>query len=53
MLGTVPLISGKKVIPVMSRNDRVTIDIINDSWMPSAFVSVEWFGTHAPNVSEL
>ena len=53
LLGTVPLISGKKVIPVMSRNDRVTIDIINDSWMPSAFVSVEWFGTHAPNVSEL
>jgi hypothetical protein len=53
VLGTVPLISSKKAIPILSRNDRVTIDIVNDSWMPSSFISVEWFGRHSEKAKEL
>lgn len=52
-LGEVPLASGKKNIPIQSRNDRVTIEIIADSWMPSSFISVEWFGSHTENSREL
>lgn len=53
VLGTVPLLSGKKTIPLMARNDRVTVDIVNDSWMPSSFISVEWAGTHTEKAREL
>lgn len=46
LLGEVPVKSGSKSIPIMSRSNRVTIDIVNDSWMPSAFVNALWTGTH-------
>jgi hypothetical protein len=36
VLGSVPLRSGKKSVPILSRNDRVTIELVNESWMPSA-----------------
>lgn len=52
LIGVVPILSGKKTIPILSRNDRVTIDIINDSWMPSAFVNALWTGKHAENTRD-
>lgn len=51
--GTVPLLTGKKTFALMSRNDRVTIDIVNDSWMPCSFINVEWVGRHSERVREL
>jgi hypothetical protein len=48
LLGVVPVKSGQKTIPVLSRNDRVTIDIVTNSWMPSAFINAIWTGKHNP-----
>lgn len=47
LMGVVPIEEGKKSIPILSRNDRVIIDIVNNSWMPSAFVNVIWNGKHS------
>lgn len=29
-------------IPIMAQNDKVTVDLINDSHLPSAFLSADW-----------
>lgn len=52
LLGVVPVRSGSKVIPIMSKSNRVTIEIVNDSWMPSAFVNAIWTGTHNPKAKD-
>ena len=36
---------GNFSVPVLSRNDRVTIDIVSDTWAPCAFTGAEWRGT--------
>jgi hypothetical protein len=43
--GVLSLKDGRFSLPVMSRNDRVTITIVNDTWLPSAFTSAKWHGT--------
>lgn len=35
---------GRMNVPIMSRNTRVEIDIVNDHWLPSSFVSATWRG---------
>lgn len=45
--------SGRTSIPIMSRNDRVTIDLVSDSWLPCAFTSAEWRGVFNPNSRHL
>ena len=32
------------LIPVISRNNEIDIEIINDSYLPSCFLSLEWLG---------
>jgi hypothetical protein len=44
---------GKFSVPIMSRNDRVTIDLVNDTWLPCAFTSAEWRGTINPHSRQL
>ena len=41
-LGTIPITNGEFKFPVMSRNDRVVIELVNDSFLPSNFVSAEY-----------
>lgn len=36
--------SGVFMIPVLARNEEVDIEIINDSYLPSNFLSMEWLG---------
>ena len=43
-LGAYSLDSGKLIVPVIARNTDVTINIINDSPLPSAMVSADWEG---------
>jgi len=43
-LGAYSLASGKLIIPIIARNTDVTINIINDSPLPSAMVSADWEG---------
>lgn len=43
-LGSVTLESGEFKLPIMSKNDRVTITVTNNTPYPSAFQSAEWTG---------
>jgi len=38
----VPLIDGSYPVPIYSKNDRVTIELVNDSYLPSSWLSAEW-----------
>ena len=42
LLGKVPVTHGEFRFPIMSRNDRVLIELVNDSFLPSNFVSAEY-----------
>lgn len=44
ILGRPVVSEGQFTVPVMSKNDQVTIEIINDSHLPCAFLSAEWEG---------
>jgi hypothetical protein len=41
-IGDVPLESGTFRFPVLSRNDRVSIELANDTFLPCRFQSAEW-----------
>ncbi|MET4733927.1 hypothetical protein ABIE64_002656 [Thalassospira sp. MBR-102] len=44
-IGKVSLSEGSHTFPVLSKNDRVTIELVNDTYLPSNFLSAEWEGT--------
>jgi hypothetical protein len=46
-LGNMNMLDGKLTVPIMSRNDRVVIDLVNDSWHPCAFTGARWTGVHS------
>jgi hypothetical protein len=52
VIGAIGSSTGKISIPIMSRNDRVVIDIVNDSWLPCAFSSGMWHGVWNPLTAE-
>ncbi len=41
-IGEVAIDGGRFSFPIMSKNDMVTIEIINDTFLPCAFLSAEW-----------
>lgn len=43
---TVTLSDGACRVPILSKNDRVQVDIVNDSYLPSSLLSVEWIGSY-------
>lgn len=53
VIGKTALMNGSFKFPVMSRNDRVTIDIVNDSYLPFSAISAEWFGTYSPKARSI
>jgi len=53
LIGEVVLEGGRFNVPVLSRNDRVTIDIINDTWLPSNFLSATWHGIYNPKARQV
>lgn len=53
VLGQVNIADGKKRIPVMSRNDRFTLKLINDTYLPSKFLSAEWEGLYTTRSSRV
>lgn len=38
--------SGTFLLPVIARNEEVVITVINDGYMPSCFLSLEWLGDY-------
>ena len=43
-LGEVPIEEGKFKFPLMGHNTNITIKLVNDSYLPSHFLSSEWEG---------
>ena len=43
-LGQIEVSDGTFLLPVIAKNDEVTIEVINDGYMPSCFLSLEWLG---------
>jgi hypothetical protein len=41
-IGSVPLADGEFTFLVQSKNDQVTIEVINDTFLPCHLLSVEW-----------
>lgn len=41
-IGAIPLADGEFRFPVQSKNDQVTIEVINDTFLPCHLLSVEW-----------
>lgn len=52
VLGELAIDEGRFSIPIMSRNDRVSIDLVNDTWLPCSFTSAQWRGTFNPNTRQ-
>lgn len=48
IIGTPNIDTGTFRFPIVADSSRVTIDLINDSHMPSAIVSAEWSGNYSP-----
>ena len=46
VIGTPNISTGTFKFPIAANSSRVTIDITNDSHMPSAIVSAEWAGNY-------
>ena len=42
--GLIEVSDGTFLLPVIAKNDEVTIEVINDSYIPSCFLSLEWLG---------
>lgn len=43
-IGEINVSSGTFLLPVIARNEEVSIEITNDSYLPSCFLSLEWLG---------
>lgn len=43
-LGKIPISDDTQLIPIVSKNEDIEIEIINDSYLPSCFLSLEWLG---------
>jgi hypothetical protein len=44
LIGEASVDSGKFSVGVLSKNDQVMIDIVNDSFLPCCFIGAEWTG---------
>lgn len=42
----VNLADGSFKVPILSKNDRVKVEIVNDSYLPSCLLSAEWVGNY-------
>ena len=50
LIGAVALATGEKRFPVLSQNDKVTIEVTTDSFLPMRLLSADWEGFfHARN----
>jgi len=48
LIGSPTLAGGTFQVPIMSRSDRVVVELVNDSYLPSAFQSAEWVAEFTP-----
>lgn len=43
-LGQINVSDGTFLLPVIAKNDEIKIEVINDGYLPSCFLSLEWLG---------
>ena len=43
-LGKISVSSGTFLLPIIARNEEVEIEIVNDGYLPSCYLSMEWLG---------
>lgn len=48
-LGALSLNSGTFAFDIYARSGDVQIDLVNNTWLPSTFLSAEWDGTYSPH----
>jgi hypothetical protein len=46
MVDVVNLSDGAFRVPLLSNNDRIAIEIVNDSYLPACLLSAEWIGNY-------
>jgi hypothetical protein len=46
MVDVVNLSDGAFRVPLLSKNDRIAIEIVNDSYLPACLLSAEWIGNY-------
>lgn len=49
MTGVIVVDEGRLSFPIMSRSDRIKIDLVSDSWLPCGFTGAEWRGNWNPH----
>lgn len=47
-IGTAAIVTGTFRFPIMARNTEVTVDLINDSHLPSRFLQAQWEAIYSP-----
>lgn len=53
LIGTPSISSGRFITPILSKNDRVTIDIHNDSHLPFKLTGAEWTGLYTNHTARV
>jgi hypothetical protein len=48
IIGVPSVASGTFNVPIMSRSDRVIVELVNDSFLPVSFQSAEWVAEFTP-----
>lgn len=43
-IGQINVSSGTFLLPIIARNEEISIEVKNDSYLPSCFLSLEWLG---------
>ena len=43
-IGQINVSNGTFLLPIIARNEEITIEVKNDSYLPSCFLSLEWLG---------
>ncbi len=43
-IGQIDVSDGTFLLPVIARNEEINIEVTNDSYLPSCFLSLEWLG---------
>lgn len=44
VIGQISITDGKMTFPIMSKNDNVDIELVNDTHLPSSILSIDWEG---------
>jgi hypothetical protein len=48
VLGTININTGTFTFDSFGRSSDITVKLVNDTWLPSTFLSAEWIGTFSP-----